>query len=94
VLPFAEALGVPRGHVLRQVAPDPIEGAADSRRANRWEHEEYDGQGKLVAVYESWPRANGRLAFVKYSAQGWLLRVYDGVEVNSPARQSKTVRAA
>lgn len=72
---------VPVGHVLHQV------GATLHRRTNggvweRREHEEYDHDGRLVAVYESWvPAAAGPLpkptgsssSFVKYSPFGWVL---------------------
>ena len=34
----------------------------------------YDLDGRLVAAYESWPRADGGLAFTKYSPHGWVLR--------------------
>jgi hypothetical protein len=39
------------------------------------EHEEHDTDGRLVAIYESWLRAAGDLAFVKYSPNGWVLSV-------------------
>jgi hypothetical protein len=76
---FEEAFGLPAGHTLRLVRT--------ARRGDvwEWEHEEYDGRGALVAVYESWSRgatspAGGRGAgggFVKYSPHGWVLRRSD-----------------
>jgi hypothetical protein len=66
---FEEVFGIPAGHALRQV--DPPGGTV----ADRWEHEEHDCEGKLVAVYESWVRADGGLGFVKYSPNGWVLSV-------------------
>jgi hypothetical protein len=68
---FEAAFGVPAGHALRPVASGPGAGAGDVR--GPWEHEEYDGAGRLVAVYESRPRRDGGLAFVKYSPHGWVL---------------------
>jgi hypothetical protein len=41
----------------------------------RWEHEEYDGDGNLVAVYESWARDRNSFGFVKYSPFGWVLSI-------------------
>jgi hypothetical protein len=70
---FEEVFGVPAGHSLRLAVPG-LGVAADSR-AGLWEHEEYDGDGKLVAIYESWPRAGGGLGFVKYSPYGWVLSI-------------------
>jgi hypothetical protein len=65
---FEEVFGVPAGHSLRRVASGPGDGLGP------WEHEEYDGEGRLVAVYESRPRRGGDgLAFVKYSPHGWVL---------------------
>jgi len=83
VFAFEEAFGVPAGHTLREVAsaPLPRPGMAGGWR---WEHEEYDARGALVAVYESWahggggepapPRSGHRGGLVKYSPHGWVLR--------------------
>jgi hypothetical protein len=68
---FEEVFGVPAGHSLRLAVPGP--GVAAGSRAGLWEHEEYDGDGKLVAIYESWSGAGGSLGFVKYSPYGWVL---------------------
>jgi hypothetical protein len=79
---FEEAFGVPAGHTLREVASVPLArpGVAGGWR---WEHEEYDACGALVAVYESWACGGGEAArsgsghcggFVKYSPHGWVLR--------------------
>jgi hypothetical protein len=70
---FDEVYGVPRGHVLRQVSSAPVAGARAGR--SRWEHEEYDPQHGLVAVYESWLVEGGGLAFIKYSPHGWVLSI-------------------
>ncbi len=70
---FETAFGVPEGHSLRLAVPGP--GVAAGSRAGRWEHEEYDSDGKLVAIYESWLRAGGGLGFVKYSPHGWVLSI-------------------
>ncbi len=80
---FGEAFGLPPGHMLREVR------SASQTRGKRavgwrWEHEEYDAGGALVAVYESWTTqgadpldadaANGIEGFIKYSPHGWPLR--------------------
>ena len=70
---FEEIFGVPVEHSLRLVTSGPEVRAGNGPR--RWEHEEYDGDGRLVAVYESWPREEASLSFVKYSPQGWVRAV-------------------
>jgi hypothetical protein len=70
---FAVVFGVPTGHTLRQVGPAP--GAGPDVGLGRREHEEYDGDGRLVAVYESWSRGHGGLSYVQYSPYGWVLSV-------------------
>jgi hypothetical protein len=76
---FEQAFGVPAGHTLREVRCSRQ--ARGSRHGIReWEHEERDGRGMLVAVYESWARASGTdgagavAGWVKYSPHGWVLR--------------------
>ena len=78
---FEEAFGVPPEHMLREVR------RAQRRRAagedDEWEHEERDGSGTLVAVYESWTRLDGDgrqilAGFVKYSPSGWVLARCEG----------------
>jgi hypothetical protein len=78
---FEDAFGVPAGHSLRLVhsAASPrvwARGRAGAE-AHWWEHEEYDRDGRLVALYESWAHegGGGGLAFVKYSPYGWVLSV-------------------
>jgi hypothetical protein len=77
---FEDAFGVPAGHRLRLVR-SASGGHAGRGRAGAeapcWEHEEYDRDGRLIAVYESWARAGdgGGVAFVKYSPYGWVLSV-------------------
>ena len=83
---FEEVFGVPAGHTLRAVASAPL-ARPNMAGGWRWEHEEYDARGVLVAVYESWacggggevapPRSGHRGGFVKYSPQGWVLRRSD-----------------
>ena len=83
---FEEAFGVPAGHTLREVASAPL-ARPGMAGGWRWEHEEYDVRGALVAVYESWayggggepapPRSGHRGGFVKYSPHGWVLRRSD-----------------
>ncbi len=73
---FEEAFGMPAGHSLRLVH------TALRGEVRKWEHEEQDARGALVAIYESWSRganppeeglgAGG--GFVKYSPHGWMLR--------------------
>jgi hypothetical protein len=73
---FEEAFGLPAGHSLRLVH------TALRGEVRKWEHEEQDARGALVAIYESWSRganppeeglgAGG--GFVKYSPHGWVLR--------------------
>jgi hypothetical protein len=70
---FGEVFDVAARHVLRQVSSAPFTGARMG--CPRWEHEEYDPRCGLVAVYESWLREDGSLAFVKYSPHGWVLSV-------------------
>jgi hypothetical protein len=84
---FDEVFGVPIGHVLRQVSSAPVAGARAGRP--RWEHEEYDPHHGLVAVYESWLREDGDLAFVKYSPHGWVL----SISGRCPRRPPPKVRA-
>jgi hypothetical protein len=70
---FETSFGVPAGHVLLRVCSPS---GADTRPVlRRWEHEEYDRGGNLVAVYESWAQEGGDLAFVKYSPYGWVISV-------------------
>ena len=76
---FEQAFGVPAGHTLREVRCSPrVRGPC--RGICEREHEERDGQGVLVAVYESWTRgpgadgAGGVAGWVKYSPHGWVLR--------------------
>ena len=74
---FEEAFGVPAGHSLRLVRT-----ALRGSEVREWEHEEYDRDDKLVAVYESWSRGaaspagrqGGGGGFVKYSPNGWVPR--------------------
>jgi hypothetical protein len=81
---FGEVFGVPTGHVLRQVSSAPVAGERTDRQ--RWEHEEYDPQRGLVAVYESWLREDGGLAFIKYSPHGWVLSVSGRCPRRPPVR--------
>ena len=70
---FEEIFDVPAEHSLRLVT-----GVLDVRAGKtprRWEHEQYDASGRLVAVYESWPREGASPAFVKYSPNGWVLSI-------------------
>jgi hypothetical protein len=70
---FEKCFGVPADHTLRRSDLPPVAGARLTLK--RWEHEEYDKDNNLVAVYESWKRDDDRLAFVKYSPFGWVLSV-------------------
>ncbi len=72
MLDFKLVFGVPREHSLRLARAAPCGGASEVRE---WEHEEYDRNGVLVAVYESWLRGNGDLAYIQYSPFGWVLSV-------------------
>ncbi len=70
---FERCFGVPADHTLRRSAlPFGVGGRLAPRR---WEHEEYDREGHLVAVYESWACDADSLAFVKYSPYGWVLSI-------------------
>jgi hypothetical protein len=71
---FEVVFGVPAEHSLRLVRHAACGGV------RLWEHEERDASGGLVAVYESWPRRDGGLDFVKYSPYGWVV----GVSGRSP----------
>ncbi len=72
---FEEAFGVPGGHSLRLVRT-----ALRGGDVREWEHEEYDRDGKLVAVHESWscgdalPVGGRGGGFVRHSPNGWVLR--------------------
>ena len=76
---FEETFGVPAGHTLRLVR------TARHGDVWEWEHEEYDRDGRLVAVFVSWSRGaaspagaqSGGSGFVKYSPHGWVLRRSD-----------------
>jgi hypothetical protein len=72
MLVFEKVFGIPADHSLRLATPGRIK-AADG--PGPWEHEEYDGDGRLWAVYESWPREGGGIAFLKYSPYGWVLSI-------------------
>jgi hypothetical protein len=69
---FEMLFGVPDGHLLRLVRTVPRCAGGEVRER---EHEEYDRNGRLIAVYESWAREGGGLAFVKYSPFGWVLSI-------------------
>jgi hypothetical protein len=86
---FEQVFGVPSGHSLRRVRPAAEGGAGDGY--GPWEHEEYDHDGRLVAVYESRPRGDGGLAFVKYSPHGWVLSV-SGRSPRHPPERKRTTR--
>ena len=70
---FERCFGVPAGHTLRQ--SNFLLAAGGRLALRRWEHEEYDRDGHLVAVYESWTRDGDTLGFVKYSPFGWVLSI-------------------
>jgi hypothetical protein len=108
VFAFEKAFGVPAGHTLRKVASSPL--ARPSMTGGwRWEHEEYDARGALVAVYESWACGGGEAAppgsghrggFVKYSPHGWVLsrsatqpRVVAGREAEGAAAPARPAAA-
>jgi hypothetical protein len=73
VFEFERCFGVPADHTLRRSDLPSVAGARLVLR--RWEHEEYDRDGNLVAVYESWTRDGDSPAFVKYSPFGWVLSI-------------------
>ena len=81
---FETAFGVPAGHSLRLVRTAQ---SNMDRTARGWEHEEYDGDGILVAVYESWVREDGGLAYIKYSPFGWVLSL-SGRSPHLPPRRT------
>ena len=90
---FKQVFGVPLEHRLWLVRP----GAAVERggRVCWWEHEEYDADRKLVAVYESWSREDGGLDFVKYSPHGWVLSISGRCPRNPPQKpRTRPVHAA
>jgi hypothetical protein len=70
---FERCFGVPADHTLRLSDLPPMTGVRLVLR--KWEHEEYDKDGHLVAVYESWARDGDSPAFVKYSPFGWVLSI-------------------
>jgi hypothetical protein len=70
---FEKCFGIPAEHTLRRSDIPSVAGAQLLR--GRREHEEYDRDGNLVAVYESWVRGGDRLTFVKYSPFGWVLSI-------------------
>lgn len=64
--------GIPDGHTLRRVRCQWHPQYQDQLEC---EHEEYDADGVLVAIYESWTGSAGSdaILFVKYSPTGWVL---------------------
>ena len=85
MLAFEAVFGVPPEHSLRLVRAAPRGGASEARE---WEHEEYDSDGRLVAVYESWVRGDGDLAYVQYSPFGWMLSI-SGRSPRLPPRRAR-----
>jgi hypothetical protein len=73
VFNFERCFGVPADHTLRRSGSPVVAGVRLATK--RWEHEEYDRHGNLIAVFESWARDGDRLAFVKYSPYGWVLSI-------------------
>jgi hypothetical protein len=51
---FEQVFGIPKERTLKQTS---FKGSAGDSR-DCWAHEEYDGQGALVARYESWMNLN------------------------------------
>jgi len=77
--PFEKIFGVADVHRLLAVRSRSRDG---SPSGNYWEHEEYDGRGRLVARYESfneWEPLSGRTrsGWRKYDAKGRLLKSSD-----------------
>jgi hypothetical protein len=70
---FEQHFRMAAGHRLCEVRCTPRTGPL--RDSVEWEHEEYDADGRLVAVYESWTRGDDITvtSFVKYSPTGWVL---------------------
>ena len=74
---FENIFGLSGAHVLRLAS---YRRSGERLRRERWEHEEYDAEGRLVAVYESWSvsdAASGRRVdggFVQFAANGDLVR--------------------
>jgi hypothetical protein len=70
---FEQHFRIAAGHWLREVRRTPRTGPL--RDTVEWEHEEYDADGRLVAVYESWTHGDDITvtSFVKYSPTGWVL---------------------
>ena len=72
---FEAIFGVPPDHRLEQVRS---RSRAGPRRDTYWEHEEYDGDGLLVARYESFQEVEActgavRSGWTKYDADGWVV---------------------
>jgi hypothetical protein len=88
---FEQIFGVPAEHSLLRVKPGLGVTAGDG--PGPWEHEEYDEDGWLVAVYESRLRDDGGLEFVKYSPHGWVLSV-SGRSPRLPPKKARTRRTA
>ena len=83
---FEDIFDVPAEHSLQLVTGAPEVRAG--RGVQRWEHEEYDSDGRLVAVYESWRREGASLTFVKYSPHGWVLSI-SGRSPRHPPQRSR-----
>ncbi len=83
---FERCFGVPADHTLRRSDLPSVAGARLG--LTRWEHEEYDKGGNLVAVYESWTRDGDSPAFVKYSPFGWVLSI-SGHSPRLPPRRAR-----
>jgi hypothetical protein len=70
---FEQQFRIAAGHRLREVRRRRL--TSPLRTSVEWEHEEYNANGILVAVYESWTRGDDLtlVSFVKYSPTGWVL---------------------
>jgi len=96
---FEDIFGLSGGHVLRLAG---YRRSGERLRRERWEHEEYDAEGRLVAVYESWSvsdAASGQRVdggFVQYAAngdlvcrRGWLDRAWATPEEGRASSRSR-----
>ena len=72
---FEEIFKVPATHVLKQTK---FRSKGTLGQNDKWEHEEYDADGGLVARYSSWHNTNLRTlnstsGYEKHSPEGKLL---------------------
>ena len=88
---FEALFDIPAHHKLKEVS---FTGGGTIGLSDKWQHEEYNAQGDLVALYLTWStmdmkKLQKRTGFKKFSPSGQLLAEHEGI----PIRQ-KPISAA